>query len=334
MIASKLKLIGCILTMLCCINSLPAQTRVIFDTDFGGDADDLGALAMLHHFQDEKSCQVLGIMLWINEQYAVSAVDAVNRYYRHPDIPIGVRLRETYYGEETYNKVLADHFPHTLQYADAYDAVTLYRRILAAEADRSVTIVVVGPVGNIKNLLRSSPDRYSPLGGKELIRRKVKEFVVMGGQFPSGEWEWNFFGGIEGDTRSVLEELPEVPVTFSGYELGQQVLTGKRFNSLPKDTPLYQGFLYYSAHAPWMKESYRPGIISDNASFDQTAVLYAVKGGVGTYWDKVTNGICVADDKGGNVWKPQNHPTNHAYLVLKAQPEAVAEVIYRYMLGE
>ena len=27
--------------MLCCINSLPAQTRVIFDTDFGGDADDI-----------------------------------------------------------------------------------------------------------------------------------------------------------------------------------------------------------------------------------------------------------------------------------------------------
>lgn len=323
-----------IASVLCLATLLPAQTRVIFDTDFGGDADDLGALAMLHHFQQKKSCRMLGIMLWTNEQYAVSAVDAVNRYYGHPDIPIGVRLPDSYYGEETYNKVLADHFPHTLQYADAADAVTLYRRLLAAEPDKSVTVIVVGPMGNIKNLLLSAPDRHSPLSGKELINRKVKEFAVMGGQFPSGEWEWNFNGGIEGDTRFVLEALTEVPIVFSGYELGLQVKTGQRFNSLPKDTPLYQGFLYFSGHAPWMKESYRPGIISENASYDQTAVLYAVKGGVGTYWDKVTNGICVADDKGGNVWQPRNHPTNHAYLVLKARPEEVAEVIYRYMLGE
>ena len=35
-----------------------AQTRIIFDTDIGGDADDLGALAMLHHFVDSKECKL------------------------------------------------------------------------------------------------------------------------------------------------------------------------------------------------------------------------------------------------------------------------------------
>ena len=30
-----------------------AQPKIIFDTDFGGDADDLGALAMLHNFIDK-----------------------------------------------------------------------------------------------------------------------------------------------------------------------------------------------------------------------------------------------------------------------------------------
>ena len=33
---------------------LTAQAKIIFDTDFGGDADDLGALAMLNHFQNEE----------------------------------------------------------------------------------------------------------------------------------------------------------------------------------------------------------------------------------------------------------------------------------------
>ena len=31
-----------------------AQVKIIFDTDIGGDADDLGALAMLHNFVDKK----------------------------------------------------------------------------------------------------------------------------------------------------------------------------------------------------------------------------------------------------------------------------------------
>ncbi len=29
------------------------QAQLIFDTDLGGDVDDLGALAMLHHFVDK-----------------------------------------------------------------------------------------------------------------------------------------------------------------------------------------------------------------------------------------------------------------------------------------
>ena len=39
-----------------------AQTRIIFDTDFGIDADDLGAQAMLHHFVDKNECELAAIM--------------------------------------------------------------------------------------------------------------------------------------------------------------------------------------------------------------------------------------------------------------------------------
>ena len=70
--------------------SLYSQTRIILDTDFGGDADDLGALAMLNNFIDRGECNLLGIMCWSTEKYAVSAIDAVNRFYNHPNIPIGV----------------------------------------------------------------------------------------------------------------------------------------------------------------------------------------------------------------------------------------------------
>ena len=51
-----------------------AQVNIIFDTDFGGDVDDLGALAMLHHLVDKNECKLLGVMCWSTEQYAVSAL--------------------------------------------------------------------------------------------------------------------------------------------------------------------------------------------------------------------------------------------------------------------
>jgi len=46
-----------------------AQTKIIFDTDFGGDADDLGALAMLHHFVDKEECELAAIMCWSLQEY-------------------------------------------------------------------------------------------------------------------------------------------------------------------------------------------------------------------------------------------------------------------------
>ena len=33
--------------------TLHSQVNIIFDTDFGGDADDLGALTMLHNFIEQ-----------------------------------------------------------------------------------------------------------------------------------------------------------------------------------------------------------------------------------------------------------------------------------------
>ena len=54
------------------------QVKIIFDTDFEGDADDLGALAMLHNLMDRGECELIGIMCWSTAQYTVPGIDAVN----------------------------------------------------------------------------------------------------------------------------------------------------------------------------------------------------------------------------------------------------------------
>ena len=306
-----------------------SPVKIIFDTDIGGDADDLGALVMLHNFVDANECELLAVMSWAHDEYAVPAIDAVNRYYNHPDISIGARKDNIYHLERFYNKPIADNFENTLSYKDVPDTTTLYRQILSKQNDKDVVLVTVGPLLNIKRLLESQPDSVSDLNGKELISKKVKEVVIMGGHFPGGKNEWNFNGNMPGVTRFVLENL-DAPIVFSGFEIGLVIRTGEVFNDIDKNTPLYVGFLHFCKHAPWI-QPYQ-GRIIDNSTFDQTAVLYAVRGGVGKYWNKIKGGYCQVRDNGDNRWV-KGKPTNHSYLKLKEKPETMALLIESLMLG-
>jgi inosine-uridine nucleoside N-ribohydrolase len=307
-----------------------AQPKIIFDTDIGGDADDLGALAMLHNYIKRGDCELLAIMSWSNDKYAVPAIDAINRYYHHPNIPIGTRKDGIYESETNYNQAIANNFEYNLTYDDVPDAVDLYRKILAKAKDSSITIVTVGPLLNIQRLIQSKPDKYSESSGDELISKKVKEFVIMGGKFPKGDNEWNFNGNMPGVTKFVIDNI-KVPIVFSGFELGVQIKTGAVFNDIDENTPLYQGFMHFSKNAPWMKDQFE-GKILNNSTFDQTAVLYAVNGGVGVLWKKITGGYCVADENGGNKWvKLEN--SNHSYLKLIETPEFMGLLIELIMLN-
>ena len=312
------------------INSY-SQPNIIFDTDFGGDADDLGALAMLNHFENRNECNLLAVMVWSTEVYAVPGVDAVNTYYGNADIPIGVRKNGEYFAEWNYSKSIASTFNHDETYESAKESTLLYRKILSESKDKDVVIVTVGPLKNLENLLNSKADSISPFSGKELFERKVSEVVIMGGHFPEGEKEWNFDGGMPGVTKRVLENIT-VPVVFSGYELGVEIRTAEVFNKLNKNHPLYVGYLHFSANAPWVKENFK-GHILDNATFDQTAVLYAVRNGVGIYWDKIDDGICVPDDLGGNKWI-EKKGSNHSYLKLKMTKDDLSRLIDSLMLGD
>ncbi|MGK7396791.1 MAG: nucleoside hydrolase [Candidatus Cyclobacteriaceae bacterium M3_2C_046] len=308
-----------------------AQVKIIFDTDFGGDADDLGALAMLHHLLDQQEIELLGIMSWSTEKDVIAAIDAVNRFYDHADIPLGIRSHEYHQLDWNYTGILARQFPHQLTNDQVPLATDLYRKILANQPDHSVVIVTVGPLKNILDLLQSNPDQYSPLNGKDLVHQKVKQMVVMGGKFPEGEKEWNFDGGMAGVTKDVFDQL-EVPVILSGFEVGVRIKTGNVFNQIDQDTPLYQGYRHFSEYAPWVKQDFE-GEILDNASYDQTAVLFAARGGIKKWWDLHKGGYCQIDASGDNRWVP-GPVSNQSYLVLKLAPEKLAEIIESIMLHQ
>lgn len=308
-----------------------AQPKIIFDTDIGGDADDLGALAMLHNLMLEGECELLAVMSWSNERYAVAAIDAVNRYYGHPEVLIAGRQDDVWHDDWQYNRPVVEALPSELTYEDVPEPTELYRQILADAAESSIVVVTVGPLLNIKRLLESGPDDISPLTGIDLVEAKVEKFVIMGGHFPEGQGEWNFDGNMPGVTRYVVNAIP-VPIVFSGYEVGNRIQTGRRLNDIDPGSPLYIGYRHFSEHAPWMKDRFE-GMILDNASYDQTAVLYAVRGGVGELWEEVTGGHVEVDENGDNRWI-EGPTTNESYLRLVADPEHVADIIYGLMLGK
>jgi hypothetical protein len=308
-----------------------AKPLIIFDTAFGGDADDLGALTMLNHLHNAGECALLAVMNWNNEQYSLPAIYAVNKYLGNPSIPIGTRKDGLWYSEAQYGKPIVDLLGSHISIENVTDTTQLYREILSSAEDNSITLITVGPLLNIKRLLESEADTISPMSGSELIHQKVSRVVIMGGQFPSGQNEWNFNGNMPGVTKSVINALT-LPITFSGYELGAAIKAGEELNSLDKTRPLYVGYRHFSEHASWMIEQF-DGDISHNSSFDQTAVLYAVRSGIGKWWNYSESGRVIADDNGGNAWKSESDG-NHRYLVLAADPQTVANEILGLMTGE
>ena len=89
---------------------------------------------------------------------------------------------------------------------------------------------------------------------------------------------------------------------------------------------------HFSNHASWM-EKFRTGKIINNSTYDQTAVLYAVRNGTGKYWDKISNGYCKPDAKGGNQWIV-GAPSNHSYLKLTVDNKVMETLIESIMLND
>ena len=250
--------------------------RVIFDTDITGDCDDVLALAMCHTLADRDACSLLAVTISKDNPLTGPFMDAVNTFYGRPDLPIGVtRDPEAQRRQSRYLSVVeTGAYPHDLRSNDkAEEAVTLLRRVLAAEVDGSVTIISVGTATNLAGLLCSAPDTASPLAGPELVRRKVALLGIMAGSFadpPGGKphLEANVINHVAA-MRFVAETWPdEVPVHWSGFEIGMAI-------PYPRAS-IAHDYGYASRHI--VREAYlaHSGPAHDRPCWDQSSVLDAV----------------------------------------------------------
>ena len=295
--------------------------RIIFDTDMDTDCDDAGALAMLHAMADQGEVEILATMVSSRYRYSAPTVDAINTYYGHPDMPIGVPKGPgaTLDRSFRYPKQIAEDFPNDLPTNEAApDAVELYRQILARQPDTSVVLVTVGYLTNIRYLLESEPDRHSPLSGKELVQQKVKRWVVMGGRYPEG-LDPGVYGNLKPDSESAVVAVRHWPrrLVFSG--VGGSIMTGSSLAKTPPENPVRRAY-----------ELYLGDLEKERPSWDQSVLLYAVRGAA-PFWKEIAQGYNRIFDNGTNQWRLQPDDASQARIELKTDPSEPAAVIERLM---
>ena len=297
----------------------PKPVSIIYDTDIGTDVDDAGALAMLHIMADNGEAKILATISANQNLFSAPAIDVINTYYGRPDLPIG--SSKTGPNDEYWYKKSVPNYPHDLKNGnDAPDAVAVYRKILAAQPDNSVTIVVVGWLTNMADLLDSPADSYSPLNGEELVAAKVKELVSMGGIWPNSGIEKDYNFRMDGPAADkVIKRWPS-EIMFVG--LGLKVMTGSRLvaevgtsNPVPA---FYRNF-------------FEANKVTERPSWDLVSVLYAVRG-LNDYFTAVSDGHSTSKPDGSNQWIPGQHK-NHSYLVYKMPPVELADVIENLLLA-
>lgn len=267
--------------------------KIIFDTDLGPDYDDVGALAFLHAMADSGKVEILATVASNKHKLVAPSISVINYYFGRPDIEIGVPKSEgvNLGSNQHWADSIVAKYPHKILDTLAWeDAVSVYRRTLSKQSDKSVTIVTVGFLTNLSNLLNSQPDNISPLSGKELVTKKVKLLVSMAGRFPSGS-EFNV-NMDSVSSKNVYRNWP-ADVIFTGFEIGWEIRTGLRLIKSPvQNSPVKDVF---RISIPLSEED-KYG----RMSWDETAVLIGVYG-TENLFDTVRGRIIINPD-GSNNW--------------------------------
>ncbi len=302
------------------------KINVIFDTDIGGDIDDVLALQMLLNYRKVGRINIKAVTIVKNNLKSVSLTDGICRYNGFTDIPIGIcangidpndyyYLIPTLAAKNSYGEPL---IRPKIDTTAVEDACRLMRRTLV-ETEGKTVIIAVGPLTNLQNLLLSQPDEYSPLRGYELVREKVSAFYVMGGMYE----EENQFAecNVVTDVPAAQETFRscQVPLVALGWEIGVRVPYPHQsvMNDFgnPMDHPLSYAYYQY-ARMPF-----------DRPSWDEATVYLALEKDQDVY-DLSENGNIIIDNRGYSLFvKDPNGRHNYVLLSKDKEQHAIDEIV-------
>ena len=299
------------------VNSSPEH--IIIDTDLSLWWDDATAVGMANVLQQEGKVQILAVVSDIRNPVAAAALDAIDTAYGHSRIPVGaVADSSANTAPHGYGDVLAEQLPHAIRNSSqAQPAVPLYRSLLAAQPDHSVTIVAIGGDTNLAGLLRSRAGQGSSLPGRTLVEKKVKKLVIEDGLFPTGGPPFTnerldiaatqFLVGTKG--------WPTAIAWVDGFTGINTKVGGSLCVSVPPKNPMR---LVYT-------KLFNCGLPGDG-NWDGPTLLYAVSEAPGSFSELGQGGAAVINSQGGLTWGPgRDHP--HEVYVHIANQAALNERI-------
>lgn len=272
-----------------------APERIIIDTDLSLWWDDATAVGMANVLQQRGKVLILGVMSDIRNPMAAAALDAIDTAYGHKGIPVGAVADSTAdTAAHGYSVLLAEKLPHAIRNSlQATPAVHLYRHLLAAQPNHSVTVVALGGDTNLAGLLHSAAGQGSSLPGRALVAKKVKRLVIEDGLFPTG--------GPPFTNEKIDIPATEVVVNMGGWPTpiawvdgltGINTKVGATLcTSVPPKNPMRIVYEKLFSCGP-------PG----DGDWDGPTMLYAVSEGSGIFSELGQGGAAVINAQGGLSW--------------------------------
>lgn len=281
----------------------PKKNNFIFDSDMSTDPASLTALGVAISLHKKGVINLIGAATCGSNVYGAPCVKAICAVNGVSPL-IGAYQGSATSASSPYVQQIAARFWNASDTRVNYpSAVSVYRTLLAQSPNNSAIISINGYLTNAAALLQSSADAISPLNGIQLVAKKVKYFVVMGGDYPSSASPEYNFAGDAASAAYFFNNCPQsIPLYGTGYTLG--LSTSVAPPSLnPLVSPIEYGYNLagYDSRPAWDETSIYFGATKDIPGLRNN---FAIVGANGTN--------TVDPSTGANVWT--STPGNVSYI--------------------
>jgi inosine-uridine nucleoside N-ribohydrolase len=241
--------------------------KILIDTDLCCDCDDALALAIANICHNKGLITLLGVTHCLNDDRCAHFAKKINAYY-HNDLPVGksdccvfdFQQTKKYFINELTDGDNVSTYPCSLD-------ITLKQLY----QNRDITLVYIGQLNNLAQLIGLSDEQYKGVKIGDLLRTHVREIVIMAGDFSDDSnrtirAEFNVVKDLQAAIKVFSQA--DLPITVLDARQGGDVWTGASIKAQPHNPAgrAYQLFCEGICGA-----DLRP-------SWDPLTVLYAVFG--------------------------------------------------------
>ncbi|MBR6771799.1 MAG: nucleoside hydrolase [Clostridia bacterium] len=236
------------------------RRNIIIDTDIGPDCDDAGAIAIACKYSKESEFRISAVINCTTNPFGNGAADAIMNYCGVSGVAQGRFCRRSFLEDcRKYNEYVANTYSEAFRNGTLVveDSLEVYRKVLLEAEDKSVTVITVGQLNALAEILAAEP---------KLCAEKIYSVVSMAGSCDETVSEYNIASDVAG-AKLAFETLGTlgIPHYLIPFELGGDVITGFSADDSMED-PLRDSYRLYT-----------DGEMRRN-SWDLTAVHFAVIG--------------------------------------------------------